>query len=402
MVVAVLVLASAMLAGCGAGSGSPRTLQWWVLPDGVDHRALAETCNAGGTFRIELEQLPRGLDQQRAEIVRRLAAGDDTIDVLSLDGSLVAEMATAGFLAPIPAAVETTLTEGVLPKAVEAATYDGELVVAPWRIDPQMLWFRGTTAERAGLDTTQPIGWDDLLAGAERLGATLQIDDPNDAGIADWVRALVAGSGGTLLDGTGRSPDVGLATAAGTSAAGIVQFYANAGIGSGPSEDARTEFSGARGGFLLAGGAVLTDPALATIVPDMNAVAYPVVESESVAPLSSVTLAVPDDAKDADLAYEAVSCLTSAESQQQMMIGSGHGATRAEVYEAEELKGLAVPSELMLEAIESGTNVPSTPYWQRVRAALDDTWLPVGSVNPSSTPADSQRAVKTRVAGGLP
>ena len=59
----------------------------------------------------------------------------------------------------------------------------------------------------------------------------------------------------------------------------------------------------------------------------MKAVPYPVVEGESVAPLSGVSLAVPEDAGDPDLAYEAVTCLTSADSQQTMMIGSGHGAT---------------------------------------------------------------------------
>ena len=403
MVGAVLCLVSLVLAGCAdAGSSSSRALRWWVLPDGVDARTLAETCSAEASYTIELEQLPPGIDRRRAEIVRRLSADDDAIDILSLDTSLTAEMAAAGYLAEISAEVETALSDGVLPKALEAASDDDGLVAAPWRLDPQMLWYRGTAAERAGLDTTAPIGWDDLLAGAERLGATLQIDDPEGTGLADWVRALVAGAGGTVLDGAGREPEVGLSTDAGRAAAGIVQFYAGANIGPGPSPGARAEFAGARGGFLLASGAVVTDPALASVVPDMNAVPYPVVEGESFAPLTGVSLAVPKAAADTDLAFEAVTCLTSAESQQQMMAGSGHGATRAAVYEAEEVKTAIASSEVMLDAVASGVNVPSTPYWQRVRMALDDTWGPIGSVSPSTTPAESQRAVQTRVAGGLP
>ena len=75
-----------------------------------------------------------------------------------------------------------------------------------------------------------------------------------------------------------------------------MQFYASAGIGPGPSPDARAEFAGARGGFLLASSAIVTDPVLAAVVSDMKAVPYPVVEGESVAPLSGVSLAVPKDA----------------------------------------------------------------------------------------------------------
>jgi len=399
---AALVLVSLTLAGCsGTASDSSRVLHWWVVPDRVDARSIAETCSSAAEYTIELEQLPVGIDQRRTEIVRQLAAGNDSIDILSLDTSLTAEMGAAGYLAPVPADVQAELGSGALPKAVEAATHDDQLVAAPWWLDPQVLWFRGTAAERAGLDTTKPIGWDDLLAGAERLGSTLQIDDLDGTGLADWVRTLMAAAGGTILEGDGRDPDVGLETDAGRVAAGIVQFYANAGIGPGPSPQARTEFAGARGGFLLASSAIVTDPVLSSVVPDMKAVPYPVVEGESVAPLSGVSLAVPKDARNTDLAYEAVACLTSAESQQRMMIQSGHGATRATVYEAEEVKSAIPSSGVTLDAVESGVNVPSTPYWQRVRAALRDTWLPISGVSPSTTPEQSQRAVVDLVAGGL-
>ncbi len=62
-----------------------------------------------------------------------------------------------------------------MPAALAAATYDGQLAVAPWWFDPQLLWYRGNIAERAGLDTTKPMSWDELIAGAERLGVTVQM-----------------------------------------------------------------------------------------------------------------------------------------------------------------------------------------------------------------------------------
>ncbi|MGI9084174.1 MAG: extracellular solute-binding protein [Aeromicrobium sp.] len=402
-VVGALALVALTLSGCvGSDPATPRVLHWWVVPDRVDADAIAEACSStAGDYTIEIEQLAPGIDQRRTEIVRRFAAGDDSIDILSLDTSLTAEIAGAGYLATVPAAVEAEVSGGALPKAVEAASLDGRLVAAPWWLDPQVLWYRGTAAERAGIDTTKPVSWDDLLAGAERLGTTLQIDDTDGNGLADWVRALVAGAGGTFLEGAGREPALGLATDAGRIAAGIVQFYAGAGIGPGPSPDALTEFAGPRGGFLLASSAVVTDPILTTISSDMNAVAYPVIEGESIAPLSGVVLAVPKDAPDPGLAFEAVACLTSAESQQQMMIGSGHGSTRAASYEVDEVKSALSSSELALKAVGSGVNVPSTPYWHRVRTGLRDTWTPISSVSPSTTPDESQRAVADLVGGGL-
>ena len=52
-------------------------------------------------------------------------------------------------------------------------------------------------------------------------------------------------------------------------------------------------------------------------------------------------------------------------------------------------------------AVESGTTLPATPYWERVRTALADTWSPVRDVSVSGTPAASQRAVRDAVAGRL-
>lgn len=402
-VVGVALAVSAVLAGCGGATPStPRVLHWWVVPDRVAASAIADACSAkADDYTIEIEQLPPGIDRRRTEIVRRLAAGDDSIDILSLDTSLTAEISAADDLAPVPADVEPKLSNGMLPKAVEAASVGDHLVAVPWWLDPQVLWYRGTVAERAGIDITKPVNWDDLLAGAERLGTTLELEDPDGNGLSDWVRALVAGAGGTLLEGSGRSPKVGLSSDAGRLAAGIVQFYAGAGIGPGPSPDALTEFAGAQGGFLLASTAVVGDPVLSTVVPDMKAVPYPVIEGDSVAPLTGVSLAVPADAPDPKLAYRAVECLTSETSQKQMMIGSGHGATREAVYKSEDVTKALPSSDIALKAVSTGVNVPSTPYWQRVRAALRDTWTPLSSVSPSTTPAESARAVTDLVAGGL-
>jgi multiple sugar transport system substrate-binding protein len=256
-------------------------------------------------------------------------------------------------------------------------------------------------AERAGLDTTQPVLWDDLLSGAERVGTTIEVDDPDGTALGDWVNALVSAAGGTLVDGTGRDPKIGLDSDAGKTAAGIVQYVGEAGLGEGPSLDAPETFAGTDGGFMLAGSGVVTDPRLSTVVSDMTALAYPVVSTDSVGPLSGVELAVPTHAANPDAAFDAIECLTSAESQSTMMLASGHAAVRPSTLASREAQAAFPNSQVIQSAIATGVTAPATPYWQRVRTGLRDTWLPITSVSPTTTPKDSQRAVADLVSGGL-
>lgn len=401
-VLALLTLVAGVLTACGDdASGDRDTLTWLTVPDRTPVLALADTCGEAAGVTIEVETLPADIDEQRVELVRRFAAHDDTVDVLSVSTSLTAELAAAGYLRTVPSDVVGSLGADVVPQAVEAATFKGKQVAMPWWLEPQLLWFRGTAAERAGLDTTQPVLWDDLLAGAERVGTTIQIDDPDGSALGDWVNALVSAAGGTLVDGTGREPKIGLDTDAGKTAAGIVQYVGEAGLGDGPSLDAPEKFARSDGGFMIAGTGIVTDSRLSTVVADMQAVAYPVVGTESVASLSGVELAVPTDAPDAGPAFTAIECLTSAESQLTMMLGSGHASVRPSTLATREVQAAFPNASVIQSAIATGVTAPPTPYWQRVRAGLRDTWLPVTSVSPTTTPKDSQRVVSDLVSGGL-
>jgi multiple sugar transport system substrate-binding protein len=69
-------------------------------------RCRAQDCAAasGGAYRVQVETLPNDATQQREQLVRRLAAKDTAIDVLSTDVVYTAEFANAGFLRPFSAA----------------------------------------------------------------------------------------------------------------------------------------------------------------------------------------------------------------------------------------------------------------------------------------------------------
>ena len=396
-----------MLAACGSSDqkpGSTPVLTWYVGPDRADTTALARTCTdaAKGAYEIRVEQLPADVNARHAMLVRRLQAKDTSIDLLSLDSAFTAEFAAAQFLAPIPEELKAPFAQGIAPTALAAATYDGQLAVAPWWFDPQLLWYRGNVAERAGLDTTKPISWDDLVAGAERLGVTIQMADDDGTGLAQWVNALVVGAGGKLVDGTGRDAKVGLDTAAGRAAASVVEFYLESDRGPGPSKDALKKFAAPNGGFLLAPSSVISDPDVAAVASDMAWTAYPTVTDTSVAPLSGVGLAVPLYAPHSDLSYQAISCLTSPTALATIMASAGHSASRLTTYDDPAIKTSYPMAAVTKPAVQSGATLPVTPYWPVAQAALDDTWLPLRDFSQDTTLERSQKAVSAAIAGELP
>ncbi len=369
------------LAACGTGAESDDTvLDWWVVPDRIDAAGLAADCQAvTGGPEVRVRELPLDIDQRHAELVRRLSADNGSVDLLSLDTELVPEMARAGFLAPLSAGQQESWGADVAPVVLASSTYDGELAAAPWWFDPQLLWFRGVVAERAGLDTEAPIGWDDLIAGAQRLDVTIQIQDEDGTGTSAWVDAL----------GADRT------------AATIIESYRDGGRNPGPAADATDQFATSTGGFLLAPSSALSRTALQLLAPELGYTAYPT-STETESPGSGVSLAVTRDSDVKGAAADLISCLTTPTAQRTLVVDTGHGVPRLGVYDDETLVEESPTADVVAAALRTVQPVPATPSWNAVRRALDDTWSPLAAVDASATPGESQRAVAAAMDGTLP
>src|SRR3712207_1193029 len=123
---AALLVAAGTLAACGSDDGGASTLTWYINPDSGQQAEIASRCTeeADGAYTIETSQLPRESSQQREQLVRRLAAEDDSIDIVSLDPPYIPEFAEAGFLAPVPEDVAERVTEGVVQSAIDGSTWN--------------------------------------------------------------------------------------------------------------------------------------------------------------------------------------------------------------------------------------------------------------------------------------
>jgi multiple sugar transport system substrate-binding protein len=139
-----------VLVACTDEARTPPRLRWYVFdePSGAFEQA-AERCTRASQsrYQVELTRLPTDANQQREQLVRRLAAGDQDIDIIGMDVIWTAEFAEAGWVLPWGGAVARRARKGRLTSAIESATYEQKLWAAPFTTNTQLLWYRTDRVE---------------------------------------------------------------------------------------------------------------------------------------------------------------------------------------------------------------------------------------------------------------
>lgn len=192
-----------LLAGCSSPSGLKINLH--ISPE--DHlQTVVDRCNAaaGGRYEIVYHKLPRGADGQREQMVRRLAAGDDSLDVLGLDVTWVPEFAEAGWIDEWTGQNEAAATRDVLPGPLSTARWNGKLYGATKNTNVQLLWYDDR------ITPTPPKTFAELMSAAQRLkteGKPYQVlfTGAQYEGLVVIYNSLVASAGGRILSDDGRS-----------------------------------------------------------------------------------------------------------------------------------------------------------------------------------------------------
>src|SRR5689334_25025870 len=91
---AALMLLAGLLTACSSASAKP-VLTWYINPDTGGQAAVAARCSTS-QYTIATQVLPTDAGQQRIQLARRLAAGDSSIDLMSIDPPYTADVANAG------------------------------------------------------------------------------------------------------------------------------------------------------------------------------------------------------------------------------------------------------------------------------------------------------------------
>ncbi|WP_020580309.1 extracellular solute-binding protein [Actinopolymorpha alba] len=426
------LLAGTALAGCGGGSGPP-VLTWYINPDNGTQQKLAQTCTeqANGRYRIQTALLPRDSTAQREQLVRRLAAGDQGVDLMSLDVPYLAEFANAGFVRRFSADERARLTKGMLTGPLDAAQWKGALYAVPFNTNTQLLWYHKSVARKAGLDVgpTTDVTWDQVIKAAEKTGTTVQVQASRYEGYSVLINSLVASAGGRILKNpqAGKEVTPSIDSKAGRAAANVLRTLARSKAAS--PDISNSDEGTTQAGFLEKSGGFMTNwPFVYTAetgildglkqerqaaksaatradldqkikdqearIADFGWARWPAVVKgrPSAPPLGGIDLAIGAFTRYPAASVEAVACLTSPASQKTYMLGEGLLPTVESVYADPKIRKAFPMSDLLRRSVDEAAPRPVTPYYPDITAAIQRTWHPPGALT-SRTPAETAQLI---------
>jgi multiple sugar transport system substrate-binding protein len=409
--VAALALASSLLAACGGDGGKPE-LVWYINPDSGGQDAVAEKCSTDD-YTISTQVLPQDAGQQRIQLARRLAAKDPSIDLMSIDPPYTAEFADAGFLAEVPQDARAKLEEqGTFAGAMDAATWKDKLVVFPFWSNTQVLWYRKSFVEKAGIDMSQPVTWDQIIDAASENDAKVAVQANKYEGYVVWINALVEGAGGTILENPeeGVDAEITLGDEAGERAAGIIEKLATseaapADLSVSNEGTAGSTFGSDQGSFLVNWTYIFKnyDETAPDVAKDIGYTRYPqtVEGEESRPPYGGIGIGVSAYSDEKDFALEAAQCLVSPESQGINADLTGNMPASTQGYDYPKLKEQypADLLELFQTSVDAAAPRTVTPYWSDVSGSIQNIWHPPRSVD-DETPGRSTTFIEDVLKGG--
>lgn len=392
-----LLGASGALAACGGGgdSGKPELI-WYINPDAGGQAKVAENCSTDD-YTVTTEILPTDAGQQRIQLTRRLAAEDSAIDLMSIDPPYTAEFAEAGFLEEIPQDQQDLLREQSFESAVAAATWKDNLVVFPFWSNTQVLWYRKSFVEKAGIDMSQPQTWSSIIEAAANNNGTVAVQANKYEGYVVWINALVESAGGALVTEAekGADAEVTVGDEAGTKAAEVVQALAESDAA--PSDlsvsnegTAGTTFGGDEGAFMVNWTYIWNnyDETQPDVAKDIGYAPYPQVEEgqESAPPYGGIGIGVSKYSEYTEEALEAAACIVEPENQGINAELTGNMPASAEGYDYPPLKKLYTEDLLQLfqESLERAAPRAVTPYWSDISLSIQNTWHPASGVDPET------------------
>lgn len=397
---AALITVSGLLAACAANADSGKAqLIWYINPDNGGQAAVAENCSTDD-YTITTQVLPQDASQQRIQLARRLAAEDTGIDIMSIDPPYTAEFANAGYLAPIPQDLQDKLEKQSFDGATEAATWDDQLVVAPFWSNVQVLWYRKSFAEKAGLDMKQPVTWDQIIDAAADNGGKVAVQANKYEGYVVWINALIAGAGGDIVTETEKGIDasIDIDSDAGERAAEIIEKLAHSSAAPADLSVSNEGTSGSTfgskvGAFLTSWTYIWTNySAQPDVAKDIGYARYPqsVEGEESHPPYGGIGVGVSAYSEHVDEAMQAVECITNPDNQGINAELTGNMPASAAGYDDPKLSEIYPEDLLQLfqDSLNAATPRSVTPYWSDISGAIQSTWHPPGDVT-SDTPGDS-------------
>ncbi len=417
------ILAATLLSACG-DEGKP-TLNWYINPDGVDtFIARAAECSTDD-YDIEIQMLPTSATDQRVQLARRLAAEDSSTDLMNLDPVFVPEFANAGWLAEVTDDntednLASTIAESAegdgeyLTGAANTVTWEDGVYAIPLWANTQVLWYRKSLAEAAGLEIgpDQPVTWEQVIQAAADNGGTVGVQANRYEAYVVWINALIQGAGGDIVSNTeaGTDAKVDIDSDAGRSAAEIIQMLADSPAAQ-PDLSVSNEGTslgqmfpeGGPGEFMVNWTFVYKNyegligapggPVDEEEFGDLGYARYPqTVEGEdSKPPIGGIDIGVGAYSEHPEFAMEAAQCITATDMQVDLALNDGLMPSTNSAYDEVSASGDFPEDliELYRTSVDEGGPRPKSAFYGLISGAVQARWHSPTSVDPDTTPEDS-------------
>jgi multiple sugar transport system substrate-binding protein len=376
--------------GQEGGTGS-RAINWYVFnePGGAYDQAVSE-CNeqANGRYQINYVKLPTDANQQRELIVRRLAAEDDSIDLVGMDVIWTAELAEAGWILPWEGENRSAAEEDKLEGPLKTVEFQGKVWGIPFTSNTQLLWYRKDEVDAP----SDEITWDELIDEAAAKGKAIEVQGAQYEGLTVWINSMIAGAGGQIVDQNGNvKVDRTAVVAAEIEKKLADSKAAPPGMATNKEDDARLGFEGGRSVYQVNYPYIYPSAAAVSeeFQKNIGWARYPrsVKDEESRPPLGGINIGVSAYSTSPDLAFEAATCLASPEHQAVAAEKGGLPPTTESVYETSQVQKAYPFADLLRESIEAAAPRPVTPAYSDISLAIQKTFHPPDGVDPSGIEA---------------
>lgn len=376
-------------------------LNWYVFPEpSGSFAAAAAACSkaSNGAYKINITFNSTSSDQQRVNLVRRLAANDSSIDILAMDVDWTAEFATAKWILPVPAALAAQIRSQDLAGPVRTATINGQLWGIPINSNTELLWYR------KDLVPTPPTTWSQMIADSielARQGKPHYIEEQGAEyeGLTVWFNSLVNSGGGQIL---GPNDTVALGPPA-KAAASIMRSVATTSAAD-PSLNVTMEgqsdtaFDLGHAAFeinypFVWDSAQKANPAVAK---EMAWAPFPRV-TPSIAPHVSIggyNLGVSSHSTHPDLAFKAVQCLTQPANQTTYAIKGGLAPVATSIYSVPSFQKAYPFWAVIKQQLQTYGLRPQTAAYADVTLAIQKALSPTSSIDPSTVVSRLRSEIK--------
>ena len=393
------------LAACGSSDeGGVPVLNLYQFP--VENmQTVVDRCNeqATGKYRIVYQVLPRQADDQRVQMVRRLAANDDSMDILGMDVTWTQEFASANWIKEFTGRDKAEIESGTLPGPLESAEYEGKLYAAPNNTNVQLLWYR------KDLVPTPPKTWDEMIQQAQQLKQEgknpyqIVTMGAQYEGLVVLFNSLVASAGGHVVSDDGKTA---VMDAGAVKALEVLKKLATSGVTSASfsnavEDDVRLAFQSGGGAFQLNWPFVYASMQkdAPDLVKNVAWARYPGIDpnTPSITTIGGSNMAVSAYSKHPDMAFDAIRCLRGADSQEYLAVNAGQPPSIESVYDRPDMAKAYPMRDALLDELKNAAPRPRTPAYQNLSTVVAAELSPPAQIDPQRTAAALKKSIQDAI-----